>query len=125
MTTRPAAVNRPQADPGRRVLGLLGLAARAGMLALGTTQVREAARQGRVRFVLIAADASANASGKLVPLLEARGIAHRVAFDRVALGTAAGKAPLSAIGVSDASLAERIRAALDAGPATGPANPEG
>jgi ribosomal protein L7Ae-like RNA K-turn-binding protein len=91
-----------------RVLRLLGLAARAGAIVPGTERVREAARGGRVRYVLVAADASANARDKLLPLLEARDLPHATAFTRLELGAAVGLSPLSAVGLTDASFAARV-----------------
>lgn len=90
------------------VLPLLGLAARAGTLVPGTGRVREAVRAGVVRFVVVAGDASENARDKLLPLLAARGVPHAVVFDRTALGAAVGRSPLSAVGITDASLAGRV-----------------
>jgi len=95
-------------------LRLLGLAARAGAIVPGTERVREAARSGRLRFVLIAADASANAKEKLQPLLEKRGIEYVVAANRDVLGAAVGRAPLSAVGVLDAGFARRLKALMEA-----------
>ncbi|MBI4408898.1 MAG: ribosomal L7Ae/L30e/S12e/Gadd45 family protein [Gemmatimonadetes bacterium] len=95
-------------------LRLLGLAARAGALVAGTERVREAVRAGRAAYVVVAADASANSRGKLLPLLTARGVPHAVALDRHALGSAVGRGPLSAIGLTDASFAGRVRELLQA-----------
>jgi len=111
----------PTEPAARRALGLVGLAARARNLVAGTAQVRVAARGRRLALVLIATDASANARGKVMPLLEATGIAMIEQFDRMTLGTAAGRAPLSAIGIMDASLATRIRSLLSTGEMPGPA----
>lgn len=98
-----------------RALALLGMAARAGAVVPGTERVREAARGGGLRLALVAADASANSRGKLLPLLDARGIAHVVRYARGELGAAIGRAPLSAVGVMDEKLAERIGTLLDEG----------
>ncbi|HEX6940153.1 MAG TPA: ribosomal L7Ae/L30e/S12e/Gadd45 family protein [Longimicrobiales bacterium] len=95
-------------------LRLLGLAARAGAIVPGTERVREAARGGRLHLALVAADASANAKDKLLPLLEARGVPRLVSGSRAALGAAVGRAPLSAVGVTDASFAGRLRAVIEA-----------
>jgi ribosomal protein L7Ae-like RNA K-turn-binding protein len=95
-------------------LRLLGLAARAGAIVPGTERVREAARSGRLRLVVIAADASANAKEKLLPLLAKRGVGYIVAANRDALGVAVGRAPLSAVGVSDAGFARRLKALMEA-----------
>lgn len=89
-------------------LRFLGLAARAGTLVPGTAQVRQAVRAGRIRFAVVAADASANSREKLLPLLAARRVRFAVAFDREALGRAVGRAPLSAVGLTDERLAERV-----------------
>lgn len=91
---------------------MLGLAARAGAVLPGTERVREAARSGSLEFVIVAADASANSQDKLVPLLESRQIPYTVLFDRDALGGAIGKAPVSAIGITERKLAQRVKEML-------------
>ena len=99
----------PAAD---RALGLLGMAARAGVVISGTDRVREAARGEGLRLVLLAGDASANSREKLVPLLTARGISHVIRYDRNQLGAAIGRGPLSAVGVMDRKLADRLQVLL-------------
>jgi ribosomal protein L7Ae-like RNA K-turn-binding protein len=94
------------------VPGIIGLAARAGALIQGTERVREAVRGGKVKFVVVAADASDNAKDKLVPLLEASGVPFVEGHDRTSLGMAIGKAPVSAVGVTDREFASRIRAVV-------------
>jgi ribosomal protein L7Ae-like RNA K-turn-binding protein len=103
-----------EADP---VLRLLGLAARAGGVVSGTERVRNAANGGEVRFALLAADASENSRAKLMPALVANEVEHVVAYDRERLGAAVGRAPLSAVGVVNASLAARMKVLI--GPAFG------
>ncbi|HEY8485522.1 MAG TPA: ribosomal L7Ae/L30e/S12e/Gadd45 family protein [Longimicrobiales bacterium] len=97
-------------------LRLLGLAARAGAVLAGTERVRLAARAGKSRFVVVAADASENSREKLLPLLRAKGIPHVVAFDRVRLGAAVGRSALSAVGVVDPSFAARLEELLGGDP---------
>lgn len=98
-----------------RSLALLGMATRAGAVVTGTERVREAARAGTLQLVVIAADASDNSRGKLLPLLIARGISHVIRYERNELGAAIGRGPLSAVGVMDASLAARLLALMGAG----------
>ncbi|HEX6307923.1 MAG TPA: ribosomal L7Ae/L30e/S12e/Gadd45 family protein [Longimicrobiales bacterium] len=95
-----------------RALALLGMATRAGAVMPGTERVREAARAGTLRLAVIAADASGNSRGKLLPLLAARGISHVIRFERSELGAAVGRGPLSAVGVVDGALAARLLALL-------------
>lgn len=91
---------------------LLGLAARAGAVAFGTQQVREAARSGRIRFALVAADLTETGRDKLVPVLEGRSVPYEIRYDRADLGRAVGKSPLAAVGVVDSGFAERLMALL-------------
>ncbi|HSK18529.1 MAG TPA: ribosomal L7Ae/L30e/S12e/Gadd45 family protein [Longimicrobiales bacterium] len=105
--TRPDARARPD-----RALGLLGMATRAGAVVPGTERVREAARAGTLRLAVMASDASDNSRGKLLPLLTARGISHVIRYERSALGAAIGRGPVSAVGVVDAALADRLMAIL-------------
>lgn len=104
---------RPEAPEA--ALRLLGLAARAGALLPGTERVREAARRGTVRFAIVAADTSDNSNDKLLPLLSKSGVPHVVAFTRAELGAAVGHAPLSAVGITQESLAGQIAIALESG----------
>lgn len=98
--------------PPDAVLRLLGLAARAGAILPGTERVREAARSGDARLVIVAGDASGNTRDKLIPLLLARGVPHALAYDRALLGEAVGRAPLGAVAVLDASFAARLEQLL-------------
>ncbi|HUF49459.1 MAG TPA: ribosomal L7Ae/L30e/S12e/Gadd45 family protein [Longimicrobiales bacterium] len=100
-----------------RTLGLLGMAARAGAVIPGTDRVRDAARGDGLRFVLLATDASENSREKLVPLLTARSISHVTRYDRNELGAAVGRGPLSAVGVTDRALADRLQVLLRDSPA--------
>ena len=94
------------------LLRMLGLAARAGALLPGTERVREAARSDSLEFVLVASDASDNSRDKLLPLLEARQIPYAIVADRNELGAAVGKAPLSAVGITENHFALRVRELL-------------
>ncbi len=47
------------------VLGILGLARRAGAIAIGTNSVLEAVRKGKAKLVLLAGDASDNTKKQL------------------------------------------------------------
>jgi ribosomal protein L7Ae-like RNA K-turn-binding protein len=91
------------------LLGLLGLAARAGALVAGTEGVRAEVRGGKVQCVLLASDAAAGQRSKLIPLLDARGVRHYTGFSRAELGRATGRAPTSAIGIKDAGFAQRAQ----------------
>lgn len=99
-------------DATTAALRLLGLAARAGAVLPGTERVREAARAGDARLVVVAGDASGNTRDKLIPLLEARRVPYALACDRTRLGAAVGRGPLGAVAVLDASFATRLKELL-------------
>ncbi len=93
----------------RKVLELLGLARRAGALALGAGQARLMLRRGQAHLVWVAADASPSQQAKVVLLAEARGIPVCWGGTRRDLGSAVGAGPVSALAVTDPGLARAIR----------------
>jgi ribosomal protein L7Ae-like RNA K-turn-binding protein len=105
------------ADPEQALLGLLGLAARARAVVSGTEQVRAEARKGRLELVVLARDAAAGQRSKLTGLLDAREISYFSVLSREQLGSAIGRAPVSAIGLKQQGFARRAAelAALIAG----------
>ena len=91
----------------RRILDLLGLAARAGGVITGIDSVRRAARGDEVFRVILAEDAAPGQQGKLTPLLEARQVPFHTLFTRDQLGAAVGRGSASAVGITDGSFARR------------------
>jgi ribosomal protein L7Ae-like RNA K-turn-binding protein len=91
----------------RRVLDLLGLAARAREVVSGVDPVRRAARQNGVLRVILAEDSAPGQQQKLTPLLEARGVPFHHCFTRDELGAAIGRGAVSAVGITDRNLARR------------------
>jgi ribosomal protein L7Ae-like RNA K-turn-binding protein len=107
--------------PRRRVLDLLGLSARAGGVVTGTVSVRQAVREARVHRVFLAEDAAPGQRQKLEPLLQARQVPSHILYSRVELGSAVGRSPVSAVGVTDLKLARRIGEMVSALPKGRPA----
>jgi ribosomal protein L7Ae-like RNA K-turn-binding protein len=99
-----------RADP----LALLGLARRAGKVLQGTDAVRRAVRSGEAALVLLAGDASPVQLEKVRRLLRHHEVPHAVVADRNRLGAALGAGPLSAVAVTDPSLADQLRRRLPA-----------
>ncbi|MYA34186.1 MAG: 50S ribosomal protein L7ae [Gemmatimonadales bacterium] len=95
---------------GRRragaTLGLLGIATRAGRVALGTRAVDIAARRGRLALLVVAGDASRHAVSRLTP--QARQASRVTVASRKALGRALGRNNVAVVGVTDSALAQRI-----------------
>lgn len=98
-------------------LDLLGLALRAGRLAVGTHAVKEAARRDELHAAVIARDATENARDRVLPLLAARDVSVVECPSAARLGRAVGRRRVVVAGLKDAGFARRVLAALP--PATG------
>jgi ribosomal protein L7Ae-like RNA K-turn-binding protein len=96
----------------RKILGLVGLGIRGRLAVVGVQQVRDAAKRGKLRLALVAADASRNSLNKVLPLLAARKVAVIENLTSADLATVCGRESVAAIGVLDAGLAKGIRSAL-------------
>lgn len=83
-----------------KILGILGLAKRAGALAVGTNSVLEAVRKGKALLVLIASDVSDNTKKQLHDKANYRKVpAEMLPFDMTELGKAIGKEYAAAVAV--------------------------
>ncbi|HZD05449.1 MAG TPA: ribosomal L7Ae/L30e/S12e/Gadd45 family protein [Longimicrobiales bacterium] len=98
-------------------LGLLGVARRAGVLAVGTAAARNALIGGRAHLVLTAGDASSVQLDKVEKVLGS--VPRRILGDRAALGAALGAAPVTAVAVTDQGLAEAVLRQVDEPGSTG------
>lgn len=107
---RPGSERRPEAGADREaeVLGLLGLARRAGAVAAGTEAARRAVQAGEAHLVLLAGDASPTQLKKIVGPAGRAGVIRRTIADRDRLGAALGGPPLSAVAVTNAGFAEQV-----------------
>jgi len=94
-------------------LRLLGLARRAGAVAPGTEAVRRAIREGEAHLILMAGDASSVQMDKIRTTLHEKPIPQVILGDRNTLGAAVGLATLSAVAVTNRSLAYQLIAELD------------
>ena len=93
-------------------MSLLGLARRAGRVAIGARSVDATARRGRLAVLLVAGDASENAISRLGR--EARAAPRLTVGSREQLGRAVGRGEVAVAGVSDPSLARRMLDAAEA-----------
>lgn len=92
----------------RRLLDMLGLAARARKVIAGTAAVRAGVREDKVVLVLTAGDVAKTQVAKLLPLLEARQVRYHSVVTRAELGRAVGRSPVGAVGITDRQLARGI-----------------
>lgn len=95
------------------VMGLLGLARRAGGLVLGPEAVRQGVRGGEVALVLLAMDAAPGQAAKVERLLAHGTVPWRRFGTRSELGAALGGSAYSAVGVTRGGFADRLLEELD------------
>jgi ribosomal protein L7Ae-like RNA K-turn-binding protein len=89
-------------------LALIGLAMRAGTLVVGASGVRAAVKRGQVSLIVVANDHSRRTEEKVVRLAKGKGVRIRVGPKASELGRLLGRAPVQAVGVTDAQLAGAI-----------------
>lgn len=98
-----------------RLLGALGLAARAGHVALGAEAAEQAVLAGTAEGVIVAADAPERIRRRFDRLLSERAPDHKVVvLEGERLGHALGGRRVVAVALTDAALARKILALAEA-----------
>lgn len=91
------------------LLGMLGLARRGGMLAVGEEPALEAAQQKKARLLLLASDAAEHAERRIRHFAENGSCLWiRVPFSKAELGNEVGRASCAILAVTDIGLAAAI-----------------
>jgi len=90
-----------------RLLGLLGLARRAGKLAMGISAVEQSVRRGEKPLIIVARDMGAAQKGKVVRLEPVRGLVDDVVVG-ADLAAALGREKLTVVSVADMGFVKGI-----------------
>jgi ribosomal protein L7Ae-like RNA K-turn-binding protein len=93
-----------------RITRLLGLGVRAGNVVIGVAGVRAGLQRGKLRCVVLAADAGRRTLDKVERLADARKVPVLRGPVAAELGAALGRPPVQAAGVADAALARGLMA---------------
>lgn len=99
----------------QKLLGLLGLARRAGKLAVGFRAVEQLVRRGEQPLVIVARDAGAAQKGKIAGWEPLRGLVDDV-LDREQMAQSMGREQLIVVGLADAGFIKGIRRELGIAP---------
>lgn len=102
-----------------RALGFVGLAARAGALAVGTSATREGLKCGAVAVVVVACDRSRRTQEKVERLALGAGVPMLVGPSATALGARIGRGAVQAVGIMDDALGRGLVTAASGGGAGG------
>ncbi len=95
-------------DAASRLLGGIGLAARAGRLKVGYDAVSASVQRGEAVAVVIAGDAPEQVKRKLERLGAARSVPFATVLDGDRLGQAIGRERAVALAITDGSLGHRV-----------------
>lgn len=96
-----------------KVLGMLGLAKRAGKVESGEFSAEKAVKTYQSRLVILAGDASENTRKKFTDKASYRKIPVRIYADKERLGKATGTGERSVLSVNDEKFAESLVKLLD------------
>lgn len=97
-----------------KVLGAVGLAARAGKMASGEFSVEQAVKKGKAFVVLVAEDASANTKKLFRNMCTYYEVPYYELAEKVELGRAVGKEFRASLACVDENLAKLILTHLKA-----------
>jgi ribosomal protein L7Ae-like RNA K-turn-binding protein len=96
-----------------KVLGMLGLAKRAGAIESGEFSAEKAVKTFRSHLIILAGDASENTRKKFTDKASFRKIPVRIYADKDQLGRATGTGERSVLSVCDAGFAASLLKLLD------------
>ena len=102
-----------------KILGLIGLAARARKLCFGADSVEEKTKKGKVKLLIIAEDASNRTKDKFIKLTEEKNIPIIIKEKIETLSKAIGKSNKAIIGIEDINLSNEIQKINNGGEAIG------
>lgn len=97
-----------------KIIGLLGLAFRAGAVAAGGMQVEKALLSGKSKLLLIAADTAQETRKKLILTAVQSKTPHWEGMTKIQLGSAVGKSPKAALAVTQEGFAGAIAKLISA-----------
>lgn len=97
-----------------RIIGLIGLANKAGLVTSGGSMVIDALR-GKTKpgLIVVASDVSEAIGGKITHAAASHHVPHRVAVTKDDFGAILGKAPRSAIAVASGGFVAQLVKAID------------
>lgn len=97
-----------------RIIGLIGLANKAGNVTSGGSMVSDALK-GRVKpgLVIIASDVSEAIGSKIITLADVHKVPHRTAITKDDIGAVLGKAPRSALAIKSGGFVAQLLKAID------------
>lgn len=97
----------------QKLLGIIGLAMRAGKVVSGDEGVLAAIKSQKASLVIIAEDASDGTKKKFTDKSSYRDIPYRIVFEKDVLGHAIGKKTRAVVGIVDPNFAKKMLEMID------------
>lgn len=98
-----------------KILGLIGLAMKAGKVCFGADSVEESIEKNKVKLVIIANDSSERTKNKFIDLCKNNNIPIIVDSDIESLSKTIGKENKAIIGIKDKNFASSIQEKYNGG----------
>lgn len=103
----------------KKILGLVGLAARARKISFGADSVELQIKKKKVKLIIVAEDASTRTKEKFIKLSEQFDIPIEIMGEIDELSKAIGKSNKAIVGIEDINLASEIQKINDGGEVIG------
>ena len=103
----------------KKILGLVGLAARARKVSFGADSVELQIKKRKVKLIIVAEDSSTRTKEKFIKLSEQFNIPIKIMGEIDELSKAIGKSNKAIIGIEDINLAREIQKINDGGEVIG------
>ncbi len=103
----------------KKILGLVGLAARARKISFGADSVELQIKKRKVKLIIVAEDSSTRTKEKFIKLSEQFDIPIEIMGEIDELSKAIGKSNKAIIGIEDINLASEIQKINDGGEVIG------
>ena len=93
----------------RKILGLIGLSAKAGKISFGADSVETQIRKRKINLVIIAENSSERTKDKFKKISQENGIPYIIIGEIDELSKAIGKSNKAIIGIKDLNLSKEIQ----------------
>ncbi len=103
----------------RKILGLIGLSAKAGKISFGADSVETQIRKRKINLVIIAENSSERTKDKFKKLSEENDIPYIIVGEIDELSKAIGKSNKAIIGIKDLNLSKEIQKISNGGEVIG------
>ena len=103
----------------KKILGLIGLSAKAGKISFGSDSVEEQIKKKKIKLVIIAEDSSERTKDKFKKLSEDNDVSYIIVGKMEELSKAIGKSNKAIIGIKDLNLSKEIQKISNGGEVIG------